>query len=136
MNRQFLGGTKDVRGKAALHHLNQKADQVRQGGVVVITLRADSKARITSADLHDWANENRFRIKQVANGFAVEDVRATLDQMAKHVVAKHVFDCVFPSDSLVTTMDLHNWAKENNFAIDEISGTTFRVGKYGKKLAA
>lgn len=136
MNRQFLGGTNDTRGKAALHHLNQKRDQVRLGGVVIIALRADSKARITSADLHEWAKENRFRIKQVATGFAVEDVRETLDRMAFHVMKNHVFDCVFPAESLVTTMDLHNWAKENNFAIEEVNGTTFRVGKYGKKLAA
>lgn len=135
MNRQFLGGTQDVRGKAALHHLNQKADQVRQGGVVEITLRADSKARITASDLMDWASRNGFRIKQAAIGFAVEDVCATLDRMAMQVRKNYVFDCKFAPNSLVTTMDLHNWAKENGFAIDEINGTTFRVGKYGKVAA-
>lgn len=128
VKRQFLGGLNDVRGKAALHHLRQKADQVRQGGVVVIELREDKKARIQESDLFEWAKRSGFAIRHTnINTYAVEDVGAALDRFATKVKASFVADYEFASNSLVTTGELYNWSKANNFTIDQIGPNKFRA---------
>lgn len=131
VKRQFLGGLNDVRGKAALHHLRQKADQVRQGGVVVIELRHDKKARIQESDLFEWAKQSGFRIRRtkINNTYEVEDVQLTLSRFADKVDQRGVADYEFDTNSLVTTGDLHNWAKSKNFAIDQIGPNKFRAGQ-------
>lgn len=62
--RKFLGGnTKSVRYKAAMHHLDQKAKEVRNVGLIRMTLRSDKKALIQESDLRIWAKEQGFEVK-------------------------------------------------------------------------
>ena len=69
--RQFVGGTKDLRGKAALEFLEGKANTVRTKGLVSIVLRTDKKARITEADLHVWAKEQGFSLNKQGSVYHV-----------------------------------------------------------------
>lgn len=76
--RRFLGGnTKGLRYRAALDHLNKKADEVRSKGMVTMTLRSDAKALIQESDLRIWASEQGFEIQPVKgqdNAFHVAKV--------------------------------------------------------------
>lgn len=133
--RQFVGGTNDLRGKAAVHFLEQKALAASNGEVVTITLRSDRKARITPADLYVWAKEQRFRIAENNGVFTVEAVSVKLDQMASTVATKKVADFEIAGNSLITTNELAAWAKKMGFIVDQIGPTKFRVGKQ-QKLAS
>ncbi len=67
--RQFLGGTKDKRGQAALAFLGGKADAVRSKGAISIVLRKDG--RITEADLTLWAREQGFSLNKQGDVYYV-----------------------------------------------------------------
>jgi hypothetical protein len=133
--RQFVGGTHDVRGKAAAHFLKQKAEAANNGQVVTIELRSDRKARITPSDLYVWAKEQRLRIAEKNGVFTVEAVSVKLDQMATTVATKKVADFEIPGNSLITTNELFAWATKMGFIVDQVGPTTFRVGKQ-QKLAS